>query len=305
VLPLAQKMPNISFFVISNGFWNDVLDKSVVRSFYTYSLKETFQRCPQKISNFHIFCFGKKDSDIFRQCGLDEHTTGIHFHDIGSLFGDYIRSLKGCDINKNDHDIAFVSQCEHSSIIGNEEFQKLLVKNTSKAITNLSRYIVEKKQRCLILLRGRPDFEHTEIAFYQSLFDESAQIEFHHNDNIFAVYEGLTKAPVIMSLFSTTGFEAMSWRKKAIFCLYDFTKIYKISSNKFKSDAEMLQWSLENPEYTEFKKCLDGLIEINLSDYLSEVAEATDYIIAGNSGKPAHLYIKDMILSKLGEARLH
>ncbi|MCE5181766.1 MAG: hypothetical protein ABFD51_13310 [Anaerolineaceae bacterium] len=305
MLPLAQEMPNIRFFVISNGFWNDVLDRVVIKSFYTYSLKAMFQRCPQRVSNFHVFNFGKKDSDLFRQCGLDERSTGIHYHDVGSLFGDYMRAMMRGSVNVNDYDIVFVSQCDGDAITGSQEIQKKLVENTRLAISNLNKYIVEKNKRCLILLRGQPKLERSEIAFYQSLFDESAQVEFHRNDNLFAVYEGLTRAPVIISLFSTTGFEAMSWGKKVLFCLYGFTKIYKISSDKYETDTEMLKWSLETAEYSTFQKKLDDLFKMKMSDYLSQNAEVVDYIISGRSEKPAHIYIRDVILSELGQAPLH
>lgn len=305
LLPLAKKIPNANFFIILNGFQFNLLDRNIVNNSYIDALKELFQRDPQRVSNVHIFCFGKKDSDIFRQRGLDEATTGIQYHDIGTLFGDYMKSLMCGNINKNDYDIVFVSQCEQDSIMGNEQFHKIMVKNTSKVIANLNRYITETGQRCLILLRGRPNSEASEIAFYRSLLDESARVEFHRNDSAFAVYEGLAKAPIIVSLYSTTGFEAMAWGKKVLFCLYGFTKIYKISSDRYQSDTDMLRWSLENSEYSVFKKCLVDLAEINLSDYLAQNAEATSYIVSGSSGKPAHVYIREMLLSKLGQAQLH
>lgn len=300
VLPLARKMPNIRFFVILNGFHCDILDKSVVESNYIYALRDKFQRHPQKVSNLHIFCFGKKDSDIFRQRGLDEGNTGVQYHDVGSIYGDYMKSRLCTDKSRHDFDFVFVSQCDHGSIIASEQIHRLLVENTSKAIANLSRYIVEKNQRCLILLRGEPDIEQSEIAFYQSLFDASAQIEFHRRDSAFSVYEGMHKAPVIVSLYSTIGFEAMSWGKKVLFCLYGFTKVYKISSDRYASDTDMLTWSLESPEYEAFSSRLDELVKMELPDYLNQVAEATSYIISGSSGKPAHVYVREKILAELG-----
>lgn len=300
VLPLAREMPNVRFFVILNGFHCDILDKSIVESNYIYALKEKFQSHPQRVSNFHIFCFGKKDSDIFRQCGLDEASTGIQYHDVGSIYGDYMKSRLCGDVNRHDFDFVFVSQCDHDSIFASEKIHRMLVENTSKAIANLSRYIVEKNQRCLILLRGEPDIEQSEIAFYKSLFDVSAQIEFHRRDSAFSVYRGMNKAPIIVSLYSTIGFEAMSWGKKVLFCLYGFTKVYKISSAKYASDTDMLTWSLENSEYDAFSKRLDELVKMELPDYLNQVAEATSYIISGSSGKPAHIYVREKILAELG-----
>lgn len=302
LLPLAQCLPDVQFFVILNGFHNDIIDRSIVHSHYHYAIAELFRSKPKKVQNFHIFCFGEKDADIFRQCGLNENKTGIFYHAVGSLFADFMKYLLRQELNRNDYDIIFVSQCANDSITGDLGFHRIMRENTRQVFRNLSRYMKEKNLRVKILLRSKSaGAEQMEIDFYRSMLDDSAKVDFSGTEALFSVYEGLTRAPIIISLFSTTCFEAMSWGKKALFCLYDFVKIYKISSDRYKADTDMLRWSLVDSGYPEFRDRLDDLIKIDLQRYRSNNQETVDYIISGKNGRPAHVYIRDMITSVLAE----
>jgi surface carbohydrate biosynthesis protein len=296
MLPLAHEFKSITFFTILNGYWFEVLDEEVISSNYVCSLLEAFNMSPgMKLSNFHIFCFGMRDVDIFRQHGLGEEITGIKYHAIGSLFSDYMRSLMVAECYQKSNDLCFISQCDYETITGSERICELLVINTRTVVGNLNRYLLENDMGCVVLLRSHPAYHDVEIEFYKSIFDAGLRISYHLNDEPFAVYKGIAKYEVIVTLYSSVGYEAMTWGKKVIFCLYGFSKIFRFSPGKYSSNADMLRWYIENPAYSVFKDNLDAIIGMSCCEYMPDDC-LFDYIMSVNNEKPAHRLFRDMVL---------
>lgn len=297
MLPLAHEFKGVTFFTILNGYWFEVLDDGVVSSSYIRSLLEAFNKSRgMELSNFHIFCFGMRDVDIFRRHGLGEEITGIKYHAIGSLFGDYMRSLMVAESDQKSNDLCFISQCDSGSINGSERICELLVGNTRTVVANLNRYLLENDMGCAVLLRSPPAYHDVEIGFYRSIFDENLRIKYIINDEPFAVYRGIAKYEVIVTLYSSVGYEAMTWGKRVMFCLYDFSKIFRFSSSKFSSNADMLRWYIENPAYSVFKDNLDAIMGMSYCEYKPD-DWLFDYIMSVNNEQPAHHMFRDMMLS--------
>lgn len=301
VAKVAKEYSEAEYFSIANGFVVDMLEVGIVHTTYQY---EMAKQAVFPLDNLHLFVFGQKDADIFSRDGLNKENTGINVHAPGSIIADYYRST--ADAHKNIYDICFVSQVASWSIRDNSEnlrgsrhLTRMLVEQTDVVIKHLSKYLIENGLTCAIQFRSLPADEADEREYYLSRLDKDAKVTFISRHNCFSSYATVAASRIILTLFSSLGFEAISWGKRAMFCPLEFKNVYKISSPKFKTDADMWEWIVEQPDYKLFSEKLDDLKNISDNDYISRICEAAQYLV--NFEPKGRLGAHDVLRNKIFE----
>jgi len=101
----------------------------------------------------------------------------------------------------------------------------------------------------------------------------------------------MNKCSIIISLFSTAAFEAYGWGKKVLIC------------NLFNSDEFQIPIAeiclVNEPDYETFSRKLTNLINMSESEYREKTMCNTQYLMVHNQDKPAHVVIRETILSTL------
>lgn len=296
---VAKEYDDAEYFSITNGIVADTLDARTIDSMYQY---EMAKQAISHLDNFHLYVIGQKDADIFSQAGLDKKNTGINVYAPGSIIADYYRGTT--DVHKNLYDICFVSQVNSITIRDNREnlrgdqhISKMLMEQTDVIIKHFNRYAIENNLTCAIQFRSSSLDEADERDYYLSKIDKDANITLLSRNDISSAYIAAAKSRIMVSLFSSIGYEAISWGKRAMFCHLDFKNVYKISSAKFETDAAMWEWLVEHPDYKCFSEKLDDLRNISDDEYVSRISEVAQYLVnfepKGRMG--AHHVIRDKI----------
>lgn len=299
---IAKEYRDAEFFSIRNGIVADILDVRVVDTAYHC---EMVKQAISGLGNFHLFVFGQKDADIFSRIGLDKKTTGINVFALGSIIADYFRGEMITDTNKNHYEICFISQVDSETVRTNSgavrdsrHVRIMLKEQTDVVIKHLNRYAIENDLTCAIQFRSPLFDEADERDYYLSMFDKEAKVTLLSRDDYFSSYTAVVNSRIILSLYSSLGYEAISWGKKAMFCPLGFKDVYKISSARFETDAAMWEWLVEEPDYECFSEKLGNLRTISDDEYISRISSIAKYLVnfeaKGREG--AHNVIRGMIL---------
>lgn len=301
VIHFARYYPAAQYLCIQNGYCCDPLDHSmdgghIMRGQFQYLLAPMK---PSNAKNVHIFCFGEKDVELFSQLGLGENQTGIQYHACGPLKADFYlhEELHGA-LPAADFDICYCSQVAADYIESTSDFCQALMKSNDLITDYLRRYNEIRGLKIAVAMRtwGAGICEDAETEYFRSRFGQTNGFYLSPKKDAYSSYRLLARSHVVLGLNSTTGFDAIGWGKKALFAPFHLQDIYRMSSQRYKSDADMWKWLVAGFTYEEFETKLDELLAIPHEQYIADIHARAQALSSYGRKLPAHKYIRQMIL---------
>jgi len=253
------------FYAIENGARNDVRGASDIMSMP------------------NLFCFGNYDIDVFRNNG---HLID-NYYPVGSLFGGYYKTeVSPSKVNIN-YEICMVSQWEPSILSndsqpGRKDAFKLLDQYLNLYVNNHS---------CSMCIATRSN-EYQVLNYYKTIYGKSVHI-IQYDKFDFTTYKAMDFSSIIIASNSTAAVEAFGWGKKTLFCTLSRDKRYSYPVEDY--------CSVKTVSYDEFEKKLDFLRNMDYNVYLKSTERSRKYLMNYDFSMPAHKYIRNMILKRLGK----
>lgn len=269
---ISRIYPHAEFFAIQNG----------VRS--TFNLLYDTQPAPHpanKISMPHLFCFGDVEPVIYREYG---HQVD-HFHPVGSIKASYYFNVIAPQRPAIRFDICIVSQWTSAVMLGTAYPE---IKRSLEIMDGyVARYVNEHSRSLCVALR---ESHADEIAYYRRHYAGAAKL-IAQDAGAMSTYAAMDQSAVIVVLDSTAGREAYGTGKKVLFC--NFT-----GHGMYDTPAPISCFANE-PLYEVFQKKLDLLVGRDQQAYRSSTIVATKYLMCHGLAHPAHLAIRDLLLSSI------
>lgn len=297
VIHFAKHYPAAQYFCIQNGYCCDPLDHKmddgqIQNGQFQYLLAAMK---PIRATNIHIFCFGEKDVDLFIQLGLGEDQTGIRYHACGPLKADFYLNehLKGV-LPREEFDICYSSQVSGDFINSPTDFCRTLMRSNELIVEYLRQYNMGRGLRIAIAMRSVN--YAVEEQFFRTRLGAEKGFFYGSRKNDFSSYSLMARSRVVVGLNSTMGFDAIGWGKKALFAPFHLQSVYRMSSQRYKSDADMWKWFVSGFTYEEFETKLDQLLAISQEQYIQEMQGRAHALSSYGRKLPAHTYIRQMIL---------
>ena len=113
-------------------------------------------------------------------------------------------------------------------------------------------------------------------------------ITFYRNDELFAAYKSLTKSPVILSLHSTLGLEAMVLGKRVMYFYLAISLFVKISSSLHENDFELWPWIVFDQSYEKFENLFNQLLSLDKEEYVFMTKSKIKYLIGSDTDELAN-----------------
>lgn len=302
VIHFARYYPAAKFLCIQNGFCCDPLDHNmddgrIMRGQFQFLVAAVK---PANANNVHIFCFGEKDIELFCQLGLGESQTGIQYHACGPLKADFFlhEELHGV-LPTAEFDICYCSQVAADYIESTSDFCRTLMKSNDLITEYLQRYNESRGLKIAVALRtwGAGISEDAEKEYFQSRFGQKKGFYLSPKKDAYSSYRLLARSHVVLGLNSTTGFDAIGWGKKALFAPFYLQDIYRMSSQRYKSDEDMWKWLVTGFTYAEFETKLDELLAVPHAKYITDIHDRAQALSSYGRKLPAHKYIRQIILA--------
>jgi hypothetical protein len=286
--------PEIVYFTILNSYWLNFIDKSIpeIHELHHELLFRIITQRRLKVNNFHIFCYGQRDINIFEDIGLSSSMHGIHYHAVGSLFCDFFVELKNSDAKINEFDVCFVSQLSSSLLRSDWKIGEVYERETTAAAGMLSKYVADNDLSIAIHLRSPADDDRLEKEFYLEKFKSYPKLTLCSNCNPREVYETISRSRIVVSLVSSLSYEAMSMGKRSFLLPLGFSKIIKSSCSRYLNDQEMWPWIIANAEYSEFASKFEELRLMSDDEYSKALKSTANYFFDSQNGELAHIAIR-------------
>lgn len=232
-----------------------------------------------KIQNF--VCFGLHERDLYESNG---HSIS-KLHPVGSLMGSYFKTQLAKDNEIPIFDLCLVSQWRRLVMV---EGCHKDVKDAIDQISDfLLMFIKEKRVSLCVALRSN---EREEREYYEKIFGERINfVDF--NSEQMSTYSAINKSKVVVTFFSTIGYEALGWGKKVLFCNFSGDKLRDCLVDGF--------WSINRVDYEEFKNKLEYLFDLDQEEYRNLTSKIVKYAMNYDSTMPVHTYIRNIVLAKL------
>lgn len=292
----SGSFPQTQFFLVQNGSWLLSLDPAIESPRFIQKLTE---RAKTLRPNLHICCFGQNDIDKITG-GSD--SPSFQPLPIGSLLGDcYFNDKPVQTVSPVKYKICLCSQAVPARIAKGGALGKRRLQAYELIDEYLVRFCEENGINAVIAPRkkcGDDDWEK-EHDFHQKFIASSEKVHVSKETGFDATYELMNQSEIVLSLYSTTGFEAIKWGKKVMFCPFYHGDVFKASSQRFVKDADCWPWWLDNPDYEFFEEMLLSLLEISPENYLTQTQEAAVYLSSYGSEISAHELLRSEILTAL------
>ncbi len=233
-----------------------------------------------------LLCFGAFEEELYRSHGhrIDR------FHRVGPLLGGYYRSRRGpAPATPPKYDVCLVSQWRAIDFMPAGGHR--VVKETVTLLARyLGRYAKERGVRVCVAARST---DPAEQAFYRA--ESGPDVPIIPQEDVLlslTTYQAMDDSVVVLSFCSTAVLEAFGWGKKALFCnLFRDVDFY--------SSPRPGPWLVDEPRYELFAERLDQTLAMSPSEYEAAAGEFRRHAVAYEPGKPAHVYLRELIKSRL------
>lgn len=300
---ISDKHPEIACFTILNSYWLNFIDKSIpeIHELHHELLFRLIEKRHLEPRNFHVFCYGQRDVNIFKDVGLSSDRYGIHYHAIGSLFCDFEVESNNLDVKKNEFDVCFVSQLSSSLLRSDWKIGEIYQKETNAAADLLSKYVADHDLSIIIHLRSPAGDDNLEKEFYLEKFNNYPKLTICSNRTPRNAYETISRSRIVVSLVSSLSYEAMSMGKRALLLPLGFSKIIKSSCSRYRSDHEMWPWVVCDNDYAGFSTKMDDLRLMSDGEYKDALLSTSNYFFPTDNAEPAHMAIRRHIKNILSK----
>jgi len=169
-----------------------------------------------------------------------------------------------------NYDIALVSQ-HKVSVLSSPEGEYL--KSIDKL---LSRYIREnKKIRFCILCRYKTSSHEGKIehSYFRKVYGDEVNL-ITRDVSQFSTYSGMKESKLIISMYSTSAFEAMLWGKKILFCDFSPHNIY--------ANLKKGIWLMNQNNYKIFSSNIDKILHMPHRDYKKITSQYFNFLMYKN-----------------------
>ena len=291
----AQHFPGTQFFLIQNGSWLLSLNPEIENPRFIQKLAE---QAGKLTPNLYICCFGNNDIDKITR---GDASPAFQPMPVGSLMGDryFFGRAKGKN-PKAKYDICLCSQAVPARIAKGGALGERRLKAYELLDTFLARFCEENDANAVIAPRKKPGDEdwEEERDFHMKAIGSSKRVLVSEEKGRDATYERMNESDVILSLYSTTGFEAIKWGKKVMFCPFYHDDVFKASSPLYEKDADCWPWWLDEPDYGRFEAMLKELLATSQKKYLEGIKNVAWYLSAYGTGKGAHEALREAIVAE-------
>ena len=269
---LANNFSNIKFIGIA---WAQVHERILRRTVVS--------------DNIRYYVFGQYDVDAYKKIGHEEK----NIIPVGGLIGGYYKAQASNSGNEILYDFCIVSQVLdmwfesgegqiESRLVGRKIFEILM--------EYFVRYLEEnnqKKYKICVALRAQAKNNYArrhEEEFFKSYlcrFD----VDYIQNKPLeFSTYKAIDQSAIILTHYSTAAFEAISWKKKILFCQFlDYPK-FPIPDD--------LEWRVTSPGYDYFEDKLITLSQMQKGEYDQTIEPIISKYNNFNQDLPCHELIE-------------
>lgn len=299
MVDLAKAYPDITFITILNAVFNDPIRHEIYRPMFHQILGKKEINCH---GNYGIYCFGKKDIDLFTEYGVSESSTGIRFHPVGPFLGGFYFSQLEPPISVPpiDYDICLASSAGTSHLTNDSPFLRIQMECNDLLCHYLARFVKESNLRLVIAPRTKEIGANLEIEYdyFRKWFGNDVRIV--PRESLFSTYRLIRRSRVAISQSSTSLWEALLWKQKVMFCPFHLSDIFRHSiPPKFASNQEMWKWWLDEPDYEKFKALLLDLLSLSDEQYWLQARGTAEYVVSYGS-EHSYQRIGDEIRSAVG-----
>ena len=296
----ARYFPETHFFLIQNGSWLISLNPKIESPRFIQMLSK---KASTLTLNLHVCCFGQ--NDIEKIAGTSDE---IKFHPmpIGSLMGDHYFFAKcGQKSPPAKYRICLCSQAVPARIAKGGALGERRLRAYELLDQFLVRFCDEHQVSAVIAPRKKPGDEdwQEERNFHLATIGSSTMVQVAEQQGRDATYELMNESEVVLSLYSTTGFEAIKWGKKVMFCPFYHDDVFKASSPRFVKDSDCWPWWLAEPDYDAFNSMLKRLLDAPDVAYLEKTREAASYLSGYGMPTGAHEALHDAVNGILKKQR--
>ena len=261
---LCKRYKDAHFFAIQNG-------------------NRTNKQLDNKIKQYHqhFFCFGTYETDKYAQY---DHKIQYSYP-VGSLLGGYYKYRNRNKINLvKSFEIGIISQFNEDLLDKEKILDPIFRESMNLIHTYCAKYIFEKKNKAVVLLRKSKD-DKSEIQYFKKYYHDNVIYRFNDRAK-FSTYKGMEQSEVVLDFFSTASIETFSCGNKILRC--DFT-----ASNQYNDYDPMIMFT--EPDYEAFKRRLNELIHEPYADYRERTREYASYLMNNDPDCPPHKYIRQKI----------
>lgn len=244
------------------------------------------------ISMTNLFCFGKRDVELFTAHGHKIDS----FFPVGSLLGGYYKSAVSTGTAEQKFDLCLVSQWHEHLFeeIAGENFPAVAARRTRVGIEGLTNFLARllRETNLTMLICPRND-DVVEHEYYESVFGSRATIV-KSNRADFSTYRSIERCKLTVALNSTTLSEVFVWGQKVLWCNVPDDEHYQMPEagiSYFHGD-----------DYNAFKKRVLELLEIPQDRYENMTQEMARYINTFDPANPPHEIIRDKVIKALSNS---
>lgn len=278
---LSLLMNNIEFISIQNG----------IRIPYSSKLEI-------KLVMPHYYCFGNYEKELYQNHGYSVQS----ITPVGSLKGGLAYEDFKVDnrMNKSRFSVCHASQWRADVMKGG----KYPSYKYGYEILNdfLSKSVAENKFNIAI---GALSDEAAEKEYFELKYRGEAKVfERHLNkQGIFSTYEVAANSDVLVVMDSTVGLELLGWGMKVMFCNFSEDREWDLCGGYL---PESLYREIEDiivckkNNYEEFNSKLLLLMSMDVKKYRERILNISQYCMAYDFDRPAHIQIRDRIIEAIG-----
>lgn len=232
------------------------------------------------------YVFGQFDKIQFKEIGhrLD------NIHTTGPLIGGYYAGEFVKQPPRLKYDVCLVSQLVDFMF---EDWKGIPIRMVAlKTQEMLAKYLArfQKETGISICVALRPQARLRsgrtyEESFFKEIFEDCSRIDIVKNSiEKFSTYEAMYSSRLIISHYSTTAFEALSWGKKVIF-------FQPLDYPKFKLPNEV-EWKITEGDYNTFAQRLSHLLDLDAESYRNESRVCRNYFASSGA---THIMVRNRV----------
>lgn len=235
-------------------------------------------------SPVHYYVFGEFDVDQFRRIGHPLEK----IHPVGPLLGGYYFTRENRQSTKR-YDICIPSAVPNFAFLNSPKAtaynRRISIYIERRIAEYVSRYAMEFGLRVGVALRPQEvataeyDFER---HFYLDTMDCDLEIIPNDYEN-FSTYSVIAQSEVVVTHYSTTGFETLAWPKKVLFCQFSPFETFPLPSQ--------IKWQVTEDNYEAFSRVLSRLRALDYHSYFQENADCIRYFNSLALKRPPHFII--------------
>jgi hypothetical protein len=268
---ISRRYPYARFYAVQNG------------ARYPYDVSAWLPPRPlpgSVISMPDLLCWGAYEPELYARFGhrIDR------FHVVGSLRGARFREAESAP-HAPLFDVCLVSQWQNES--GARTFPEI-AKGTERITEYVARYAADRPVRLCVAMRSS---DPAETRFYRDRLGEIVHLV-AFEPRAWSTYRAMDQSEVVVSFCSSAATEAFGWGAKMV-CA-------NLSGHNNYDFPVLGPWALSACSYEEFREALDKMRAADWEAYLAESADARAYTMAYDRKRPAHRYLRGLVLEAMG-----